>query len=69
MEPIHIIIDSETNTIQERPYNEKEMAEYQKSLIEVEKRTKEADRLQEIRQSALAKLTALGLTEEEIAAL
>lgn len=69
MKPIIKIVNLNDNSEIEREMNESELISYeifvenQNQLIEIEKRKKIA------RQSALAKLAALGLTEDEIAAL
>jgi DNA-binding NarL/FixJ family response regulator len=46
-----------------------EIAQFNQDQIEIQKATAEKEAKQTARQSALAKLAALGLTEEEIAAL
>lgn len=69
MKPIIKIVNLDDNSEIEREMNESELksheifVENQNQLMEIEKRKKEA------RESALAKLAALGLTEDEIAAL
>jgi len=64
-----IIFNVATGEVTERPYTEKEIAEVkmaeQQAIIFEEKMAAKIA----IRQSELAKLTALGLTEDEIAAL
>ena len=64
-----VIIDGFTNDVIERDMTEDELAD----LAQFAKEAKDADALEQAkadaRTSALAKLSALGLTEEEIAAL
>ena len=67
--PIHVIFNSETGITEEREFTDEEMLEYEKAEKEVENRKKEAAKVDKLKASALAKLVALGLTEEEIAAL
>lgn len=64
-----IIFDIVTGEVSERPYTTAEIAEAKKAEVEAEKLNAEAIARAEIRKSALAKLLALGLTEDEIAAL
>jgi len=52
-----------------REATEAEVAQFEKDKIEAKKRQAEQDAKTAARQSALAKLAALGLTEEEIGAL
>lgn len=52
-----------------RDYTKEEIEEAKKGEQEAQKRTAEANKKDAARQSALAKLAALGLTEDEIAAL
>ena len=68
-EPKAVVFDAHTNQLTERELNSEEI-----SVIKESKENREAIENQEIakkisRESALAKLAALGLTEEEIAAL
>lgn len=52
-----------------RDYTTEEIAEVEKAQAEAQARVAETQKREAKRQSALAKLAALGLTEEEIAAL
>ena len=52
-----------------RDFTEAEIAEVEKAKQEAQARVKESQEREANRQSALAKLIDLGLTEEEIAAL
>ena len=61
-----VILDASTGKVTERSYTEQEVSEHEALVAQSLKREKEA---LAIRKSALAKLAALGLTEEEIAAL
>lgn len=69
MKPIIKIVNLDDNSEIEREMNQAELESHeiflanQNELFEIEKRKKMA------RESALAKLAALGLTEDEIAAL
>jgi len=69
MELIHRIVDTTNNTITERPLNEQELKQYEKDRTKSEAFFTEEAKKTIIRNSALAKLIDLGLTEEEIAAL
>jgi hypothetical protein len=64
-----IILDASTGEVIERDFTEDEIAHHQ--ALDAEFKSIEASRLskESARASALAKLAALGLTEEEIAAL
>lgn len=64
-----IIFDVVSGKVTERPYSAAEIAEMKKAEAEIEKLNAQAIAQAEIRKSALAKLAALGLTEDEIAAL
>lgn len=64
-----IIFDVVSGEVTERPYSAAEIAEVKKAETEAEKLNAEAIARAKIRKSALAKLAALGLTEDEIAAL
>lgn len=55
--------------ISERPFTKEEIAEVEKAQAEAAKKVAEAQARENARNSALAKLAALGLTEDEIAAL
>jgi hypothetical protein len=61
-----IIVDASTGTVVQRELTSEELAERQILLSEIESLNQAKE---EARTSALAKLAALGLTEEEIAAL
>jgi hypothetical protein len=63
------IIDALTNKVIERNMTEDELANEATVLAESKAIDDEAQAKSEARTSALAKLAALGLTEEEIAAL
>jgi hypothetical protein len=62
-------VDGKTGQATERPMTVKETANYNALLLESEALQAEQDAKIAARQSALAKLAALGLTEEEIGAL
>lgn len=64
-----IILDALTGEVVERLFTPEETEEYQSSQATEEASKAEQDAKAAARQSALAKLAALGLTEEEIAAL
>lgn len=66
---IHVTYDVETGETTERPLTSEEIADRQE--IEAAALAAEAERQAKIaaRESALAKLAALGLTQEEIDAL
>lgn len=63
------IINIQTGKETWRDYTAKEIAEVEKAQAEAQIRMAEAQACEAKRQSALAKLAALGLTEDEIAAL
>lgn len=63
------IYDAATNQITWRDYTEEEIAQVEKAKLEADKRAAEVQAKENARISALAKLAALGLTEDEIAAL
>lgn len=63
------IIDVVTGEEIIRPYTKEEIEKAKKLEIEAKERTEAAIIVEQNRVSALAKLAALGLTEEEIAAL
>jgi len=69
MEYKEIIFDISTNEVTERLYTEEEVLMIEEEMVRVAELNKEAELKEKNRQSALAKLAALGLTEEEIAAL
>jgi DNA-binding NarL/FixJ family response regulator len=62
-------IDLEKGTVIERDFTSDEIEEKELQDLESEKSIKEMTDKIEARNSALAKLAALGLTQEEIAAL
>jgi hypothetical protein len=62
-------IDLEKGTVVERDFTSDEIEEKELQDLESQKSNKEMIDKIEARNSALAKLAALGLTEEEIAAL
>ena len=67
------IADALTDEVIEREMNEKELAQYEADTVKREAREKvkakaEADKAA-AKQSAQAKLAALGLTEEEVASI
>jgi hypothetical protein len=61
-----VILDASTGEVTERDYTPEEITEHEAF---VDKSLKREEKALAIRSSALAKLAALGLTEEEIAAL
>jgi len=61
--------DSATGEVTERPLTTDEIAERELWKAEAEARQAEADAKATARESALAKLAALGLTADEVAAL
>jgi hypothetical protein len=63
------IIDISTGDETIRNYEPKEIEDVEKEMLRVQQLNDEAKLNETNRQSALAKLTALGLTPEEIAAL
>ncbi len=65
---IERIIDLNGNVI-ERPYTTEEIAEVNKNIADAETFKAEQDSKAAAKESALTKLQALGLTEEEIKAL
>jgi hypothetical protein len=67
--PIIKIHNVETDEIIEREMNTEEYAEYLLLVQEYEAQKTEAEAKATARASALAKLAAIGLTAEEIAAL
>ena len=71
--PTIIISNSETGEVVEREMNQEEFAVYETDRIEndkvkAERAKAEADKLA-AKQSAQAKLAALGLTDDEVAAI
>ena len=65
---IERIVDLNGEVI-ERPYTAEEIAEVNKAIADVETFKAEQDAKAAAKESALTKLQALGLTEEEIKAL
>jgi DNA-binding NarL/FixJ family response regulator len=64
-----LIVDAATGESYERPLTAEEIADREVMALEAEARKAEEEAKVAARQSALAKLAALGLSEEEIAAL
>jgi hypothetical protein len=64
-----VIFDAATGEVTERPLTADEIAEREARQAEVEAQQAEADAKLAARESALAKLAALGLTADEVAAL
>jgi DNA-binding NarL/FixJ family response regulator len=64
-----VIFDATTGQVTERPFTADEIAQRQLDVAEAEARQAEAEAKATARESALAKLAALGLTADEVAAL
>jgi DNA-binding NarL/FixJ family response regulator len=64
-----VILDAATGEVIERPLTADEIAEREAMQAEAEARQAEAEAKATARESALAKLKALGLTQAEISAL
>ncbi len=64
-----VIFDAATGQVTERSLTADEIAEREAMQAEAEAQQAEAEAKVAARESALAKLAALGLTEEEVAAL
>ena len=64
-----LTFDAATGEVTERPLTAEEIAEREVMQAEAEARQAEADAKVAARESALAKLAALGLTADEVAAL
>ena len=64
-----LIVDAATGKSYERPLTAEEIADREAMALEAQARQAEQDAKAAARESALAKLAALGLTEAEIAAL
>jgi len=64
-----IIFDAATGETSERPFTEEEIARLAEMQAEQAQRESELEAKALARQSALAKLAALGLTQEEIDSL
>jgi hypothetical protein len=64
-----LIVDAATGESYERPLTAEEIADREAMALEAQARQADQDAIAAARESALAKLAALGLTEAEIAAL
>ena len=64
-----VIVDAATGEVTERPLTADEIADLEVMQAEAEARQAETDAKVAARTSALAKLAALGLTADEVAAL
>jgi len=64
-----VILDATTGEITERPFTAEEIVEYEANQAKEIARQSEAEAKATARESALAKLAALGLTADEVAAL
>ncbi len=64
-----VIVDAATGEVTERPLTADEIAEREVMQAEAEAQQAEANAKVAARESALAKLKALGLTQAEISAL
>jgi DNA-binding NarL/FixJ family response regulator len=64
-----VIFDAVTGLITEQPFTADEIAQREAMQAEAEARQAEAEAKATARESALAKLAALGLTANEVAAL
>jgi hypothetical protein len=64
-----VIFDAATGEVTERPLTADEIAQREAMQAEAEARQAEAEAKATARESALAKLAALGLTADEVAAL
>jgi len=64
-----VIFDAATGETTERPLTTEELAEHEAMVISEQARQAEAEAKVTARESALAKLAALGLTADEVAAL
>lgn len=64
-----LIVDAATGESYERPLTAEEIADREAMALEAQARQADQDAVAAARESALAKLAALGLTAEEIAAL
>ena len=69
MSELILMVDATTGEVAERSLTTDELAEREIMATEYAQRQVEQDAKTAARQSALAKLAALGLTEEEIEAL
>jgi DNA-binding NarL/FixJ family response regulator len=66
---IYRTVNVQTGEIVDRPFTEKELEQHKKDMEKANVIMEEQMAKAKARQSALAKLVDLGLTEEEIAAL
>jgi DNA-binding NarL/FixJ family response regulator len=64
-----LIVDAATGESYERPLTAEEIADREAMALEAQARQADQDAIAASRESALAKLAALGLTADEIAAL
>jgi DNA-binding NarL/FixJ family response regulator len=64
-----VIFDAATGEVIERPFTAEEIADRAAIQAEADARQAEAEAKATARESALAKLAALGLTADEVAAL
>jgi hypothetical protein len=64
-----IVIDALTGEVTERPFTAEELEQRELMFAEAEELQAQADAKAAARTSALAKLAALGLTADEVAAL
>jgi hypothetical protein len=64
-----VIFDAATGQVTERPFTAEEIADREEMALEAEAKEAEAEAKATARESALAKLAALGLTADEVAAL
>jgi len=64
-----VIFDAATGNTTERPFTADEVIAYKALQAEAEAQQAEAEAKATARESALAKLAALGLTADEVAAL
>ena len=64
-----VIVDAATGEVTERPLTADEIAQRELDQAEAVARQAEAEAKATARESALAKLAALGLTADEVAAL
>lgn len=67
--PIVLTINAATGEVTERPLAADEIAEREEMALEQAQREAEEQAKADARESALAKLAALGLTQDEINAL
>jgi hypothetical protein len=64
-----VFVDAQSGKVVERKLNAEEIADLEATQAEAEARQAEADAKVAARESALAKLAALGLTADEVDAL